>query len=254
MLLSPYKCVSMTYSLRIADIPLSERPRERLLAQGAKNLATAELLAILLGTGQGKGKLSAVGLGQYILQQFSQHQRDPMDVLRDINAQELINIHGVGPAKATTILAAIELGKRAFQSRPTERTVIDSPVTAAAALSHDLMWQAQERFAIVMLDAKNQLLGFKVITIGTATETLAHPREIFREVLRQGATRVIIAHNHPTGNVEPSPEDIALTKQLLRAAQFLNIPLLDHLILGDGNHLSLRQIMTALWEEYPQGD
>lgn len=244
----------MVYSLRIADIPASERPRERLMALGAKNLTTSELIAILLGTGQGKGKLSAVGLGQYILQQLSQNQRDPMDVLRDINHQELIDIHGVGPAKATTILAAVELGKRAFLSRPTERTVIDSPVAAAAALSHDLMWQSQERFAIVLLDAKNQLLSTKVITIGTATETLAHPREIFREVLRQGATRLIIAHNHPTGSVEPSPEDIALTEKLLKAAQFLYIPLLDHLILGDGNHQSLRKTMTTLWDKYPQGD
>jgi DNA repair protein RadC len=244
----------MTYSLRIADIPASERPRERLMALGAKNLGTAELIAILLATGQGKGKLSAVGLGQYILQQLSQHQRDPMDVLRDIKHQELINIHGVGPAKATTILAAVELGKRAFLSRPTERTVIDSPVAAAAALSHDLMWQAQERLAVLLLDAKNQLLGTKVITIGTATETLAHPREIFREVLRQGATRVIIAHNHPTGSVEPSQEDIALTEQLLQGAQLLSIPLLDHLILGDGNHQSLRIMMPTLWDRYPQED
>ncbi len=244
----------MTYSLRIADIPTSERPRERLMAHGAKNLTTAELIAILLGTGQGKGKLSAVGLGQYILQQLSQNQRDPMDVLRDINHQELINIHGVGPAKATTILAAVELGKRAFLSRPTERTVIDSPVAAAAALSHDLMWQKQERLAVLLLDAKNQLVGTKVITIGTATETLAHPREIFREVLRQGATRLIIAHNHPTGSVEPSDNDVALTEQLLQGAQLLSVPLLDHLILGDGNHQSLRITMPTLWDTYPQAD
>ncbi len=244
----------MTYSLRIADIPSSERPRERLMAQGAKNLATAELIAILLGTGQGAGKLSAVGLGQYILQQLSQHQRDPIDVLRYINHQELMEIHGVGPAKATAILAAVELGKRVFQSRPTERTIIDSPAAAAASLSHELMWQTQERFAVLLLDVKNQLLGTKVITIGTATETLAHPRDIFREVLRQGATRIIIAHNHPTGNVEPSQEDILLTEQLLKAAQLLCIPILDHLILGDGNFQSMRQAIAKLWEDYPQED
>jgi len=244
----------MTYSLRIADIPSSERPRERLMAQGAKNLATAELIAILLGTGQGAGKLSAVGLGQYILQQLSQHQRDPIDVLRYINHQELMEIHGVGPAKATTILAAVELGKRVFQSRPTERTIIDSPTAAAASLSHELMWQTQERFAVLLLDVKNQLLGTKVITIGTATETLAHPRDIFREVLRQGATRIIIAHNHPTGNVEPSQEDILLTEQLLKAAQLLCIPILDHLILGEGNFQSMRQAIGKLWEDYPQED
>jgi DNA repair protein RadC len=243
----------MTYSLRIADIPTSERPRERLMTQGAKNLTTAELIAILLATGQGKGKLSAIGLGQYILQQLGQNQRDPMEVLRDIHPQELMNFHGIGPAKATTILAAVELGKRAYQSRPTERTVIDSPTAAASALSHDLMWQNQERFAVLLLDAKNQLLGTKVITIGTATETLANPRDIFREVLRQGATRVIIAHNHPTGNVEPSSDDITLTTRLLQGGQLLCVPILDHLILGNGNHQSLR-IATSLWDEYPQGE
>lgn len=243
----------MTYCLRIADLPTTERPRERLLTHGAKNLATAELIAILLGTGQGQGKLSAVGLGQFILQELGKNQRDPLAVLREITPQELMQIHGIKAAKAATIVAAVELGKRAFQSRPLERTIIDSPAAAAASLSQDLMWQAQERFAVLLLDVKNRLIGTQVITIGTATETLASPREIFREVIRQGATRVIVAHNHPSGNVEPSPQDIELTRQLLAGAQFLDVPLLDHLILGDGNHQSLREI-TTLWNEYPQGD
>lgn len=243
----------MTYSLRIADLPTNERPRERLMAIGAKSLATAELIAILLGTGQGPGKLSAVGLGQYILNQLSLHQRDPLSVLRNISVQELTQIHGIGPAKATTILAAVELGKRVFQSRSPDLAMIDSPQAAADALSQDLMWQPQERFGLLFMDVKNRLLGTQVLTIGTATETLAHPRDIFREVIRQGATRAIVSHNHPSGNLEPSPEDIALTKQLLAGAQFLAIPLLDHLILGNGDFRSLRQT-TSLWEEYPQGD
>lgn len=243
----------MTYSLRIADLPSDERPRERLVAHGPKTLSSAELIAILLGTGQGKGKLSAVGLGQYILNQLSENDRDPLSVLRNVSIQELTRIHGIGTAKATTIIAAIELGKRVFQSRPPELAVIDTPQSAADALSHDLMWQTQERFAVLMLDVKNRLLGRKVLTIGTATETLAHPRDIFREVIRQGATRLIVSHNHPSGNVEPSPEDISLTRQLLAGAQFLAIPILDHVILGNGDHSSLRQT-TDLWEEYPQGD
>jgi len=115
------------------------------------------------------------------------------------------------------------------------------------------MWQPQERFAVLLLDVKNRLIGTKVMTIGTATETLASPREIFREVIRQGATRVIVAHNHPSGNVEPSSQDIELTRQLLAGAQLLGIPILDHLILGNGNHQSLREL-TDLWQEYPQGD
>lgn len=243
----------MTYSLRIADIPSSERPRERLIAYGPKSLATAELIAILLATGQGKGKLSAVGLGQYILQQLSQYGQDPLAVLRDISVAELMQIHGIKEAKASTIVAAIELGKRAFVSRPIDRAAIESPAAAAAALSNDLMWQKQEKFAVLLLDVKNRLLGTQVITIGTATETLAHPRDIFREVIRQGATRLIVAHNHPSGSLEPSQEDINLTKQLLTGAQVLAIPLLDHLILGNGDHLSLRET-TTLWDEFPQGD
>lgn len=243
----------MTYSHRILDLPTTERPRERLIAHGAKSLATGELLAILLGTGQGPGKLSAVGLGQHILHQFSEGQRDPLAMLRDASIHELTQIAGVGPAKACTILAAIELGKRVLSSRPAERMVIDDPALAAAALGPDLMWQSQERFALLLLDIKHQLIGTRIITIGTATETLAHPRDIFREVIRQGAVRAILAHNHPSGNLDPSPEDLVLTRQLLAGGQILGIPLLDHLILGNGNHLSLRQT-TELWQEFPQGD
>ncbi len=239
----------MTYNLRIADLPLSERPRERLLAVGAKNLSNAELIAILLATGQGKGKLSAVGLGQYILQYLSANQRDSLDVLREISPNELMKIPGVGLAKATTILAGIELGKRAFQFRPNVKAIIDNPNAAAAAFSPELMWQSQERFAVLMLDTKNSLIGTQVITIGIATETLVHPREVFREAIRQSATNIIIAHNHPSGNLEPSEEDKILTENLLQSSELLNIPILDHLILGNGDYSSIRNV-TDLWAEY----
>jgi DNA repair protein RadC len=243
----------VTYSLKIADMPLGDRPRERLMAEGSRTLATAELIAILLGTGQGPGKLSAVGLGQYLLNHLGQHQCDPLAAMRAISVAELTQIPGIGPAKATTILAAIELGKRVYQSRPPESTVVDDPAIAAAALSHDLMWQTQERFAVLMLDVKHRLLGTRVISVGTATETLAHPREIFREVLKQSATRLIVAHNHPSGNLEPSEEDLQLTEQLLSGAHFLGIPLLDHLILGNGDFLSLRKT-TDLWKTYSEDE
>lgn len=253
VLFLPPRNFGMTYTVRIADMPPSERPRERLIACGASTLATAELIAILLGTGQGKGKLSAVGLGQYVLRVLGENERDPLVVLRDISVGELTQISGVGPAKASTILAAIELGKRVFQASPPEGREIRSPAEAAAFLSHELMWQSQERFATIVLDVKNRALAKKVVSIGTATETLAHPREIFRETIRQGGTRLIVAHNHPSGSVEPSQEDVLLTEQLLQGAQILSVPLLDHVILGSGNFHSLRQ-STALWEEYPQGD
>jgi len=219
-----------------------------LASHGARMLSSAELLAILLATGQGPGKLSAVGLGHLVLQEMSQHSRDPLGVLREVSLQELTQIHGVGPAKATAILAAIELGKRVYQSGPPEKTIVSDPSIAASALSYDLMWQAQERFAVVMLDVKNAIIGKQVITIGTATETLAHPREIFRSLIKQGAVSGIVAHNHPSGNLDPSPEDIQLTRLLLQSAEILSIPLLDHLILGHGNFVSLRE-RTELWDE-----
>ncbi len=239
----------MVYNVRITDLPPSERPRERLLELGAKSLATAELIAILLGTGQGKGELSAVGLAQYLLNQLGQNKREPLAALRDITAAELMEIKGIGPAKATTILAGVELGKRIFQFRPPCKAVIDSPSAAAAAFSYDLMWQSQERFAVLLLDTKNALIGTHVITVGIATETLIHPRELFREAIRQSATSVIIAHNHPSGNIEPSLEDLNLTVKLLECASLLGIPILDHLIIGNGEYRSIRQT-SNLWDGY----
>ncbi|ANV83115.1 hypothetical protein AWQ21_01130 [Picosynechococcus sp. PCC 7003] len=241
----------MNYSPRIQDIPASERPRERLVAVGAKYLSNAELIAILISTGDRHRNLSAVGLAQFILHTCSQGKRDPFDVLRHTTPQELTSIPGVGLAKAAQILAGIELGKRIFQAKPSEKIIVDSPEAAAIALSNDLMWQDQERFAVLCLDVKNTLIATRVVTIGLATETLAHPREIFREVIKHGATRLIIAHNHPSGNVDPSPEDLQLTERLLQSAQILGIPLLDHLILGRDNFGSLRQ-KTDLWDCYPQ--
>lgn len=237
----------MVYNLRIADLPVNERPRERLLELGAKNLSTAELIAILLGTGQGKGKLSAVGLAQYILNQLSENKRDPLDVLRNMSPTELMNVHGIGPAKATTILAGVELGKRTFQFRPSARAIIDSPNAAAAAFSHELMWQNQERFAVLLLDTKNSLISTQVITIGIATETLIHARELFREAIRESATNLIVAHNHPSGNLAPSVEDLTLTERLLKCADIIGIPILDHLIIGNGDFHSIRQ-NSHLWD------
>ncbi len=241
------------YSLRMADIPTQDRPRERLLAQGSRYLANAELLAILLGTGQGPGKLSAVGLGQLILSELGKNGADPLKMLRDAGPGELMQIDGVGPAKATTILAAIELGRRIFLARPSDGTVIDSPEIAASVLSSEMSWESQEHFGVILLDIKHRLIGQSIATKGTATETLSHPRETFKTAIRQGATRILIAHNHPSGSLDPSPDDISLTRQMLQSGQILNIPVLDHLILSYGKFLSLRQ-HTQLWEEYPQDE
>ena len=203
------------YNLRVKDMPKDQRPRERLLTYGAKTLSASELLAILLGTGLSGGsqKLSAVNLGQHILNELGQSGRQSLEALRHSSAAELMTVPGVGEAKAATILAAIELGKRVLQTRPSEHTIVDDPSIAAAALSQDLMWQTQERFALVLLDVKHRLLGTQVVSVGTATETLAHPRELFQAILRQGATRAIVAHHHPSGSPEPISQNLEPTRR-----------------------------------------
>lgn len=241
------------YTLRIADLPSQDRPRERLLSQGSRTLANAELLAILLGTGQGPGKLSALGLGQLLLSQLSAYDGDPLSHLREIEASELLRVAGIGPAKAATILAALELGRRVYLARPPERSLIDSPAAAAAVLSGEMMWASQEHFAVVLLDVKNRLIGQHIVTKGLASETLSHPRETFRMAVRQGASRILVAHNHPSGDLQPSSSDLHLTAQLLQAGQIMGIPVLDHLILGGGSFCSLRE-QTGLWQQYPQSD
>lgn len=238
------KATSKQRSNRVKDVAADFKSTE--LGQIIKGLSTAELIAVLLSSSQ-------ESVGQIVLQELSQNGQEPLQVLRDISNKELLKIFGVGPAKAKIILAAVELGKRVFYPQVALGTLVDSPAKAASALSYDLMSQAQEKFAVLLLDVKNRLIGNQVITIGTATETLAHPKDIFRVAIRQGATRAIVAHNHPSGCTEPSSEDINLTRQLLAGAQLLSIPLLDHLILGDGEYQSLRQT-TQLWDQYPQGD
>lgn len=229
-----------SFSRHHRALPIGENPRDRLLEVGASALSISELLSILVGT----------ELGQPLLQMLNADGLDPLKRLQGITVEELTTVLGIGIAKATTMIAAIEVGKRVFLPKPEKLTVVDDPSVAVAALSQELMWQGQEKFAIVLLDIKHRLLGTHVVTVGTATETLAHPRDVFRVAISRGATRILIAHNHPSAAVEPSSEDLALTKQFLQSAEILGIPVLDHLILGGGEYRSLRAT-TALWQEYP---
>jgi DNA repair protein RadC len=241
------------YTLRVRDMPQAERPRNRLFSLGPGALSTAELLALLLGTGTGSSHLSAVGLAQHLLQRLREGDADVLERLQRVTPEELCEIRGIGSAKAAVIIAAVELGKRIYNRGPVQGTVIDDPGIAASALSQQLMWEERELLAIVCLNIKHQILSTKVLTVGTPTETLAHPRDIFGLALRSGAARIIIAHNHPSGDISPSKDDIALTRQLLQGATVVGLPVLDHLILGQGNYRSLRQT-TTLWQEEPQGD
>ena len=243
--------IAPAHSLCHAQLPTSalEHPRVRLIEQGISSLSNKELVELLLRTGTHITGQSTADLAAAVLQLGEQRKPgSPLIALRHISSTELQSIAGIGEAKAATILAALELGKRAFCAAPPRNTLIDSPEQASAALAADLMWELQERFAVLHLDVKNRLLRTEVITIGSATETLAHPRDIFRSAVQQGDTvRLIVAHNHPSGSLDPSNEDIALTKQLIEASKILGIPIMDHLILGEGKFLSLKAT-SGLWD------
>lgn len=225
-----------------------ESPLDRLQLCGPGVLSTEELLTLLLDKGT---SLSSSALVQRVIEAMQHGDGNLRQRLLRVEMAELMAISGIGAAKAARVIAAIELGRRLYLHAPPLGTVIDTPDLAVAALSPHLMCKPFEGFVVVCLDIKHRFVSSKLLSMGTDTETLAHPRIIFGEALRRGATRIIVGHNHPSGEVDPSPDDIALTRQLLKAGVLLDMPVLDHLILGCGTYKSLRQC-TTLWEEVPQ--
>ena len=231
---------------RVKDLPKEEQPREQVLEHGPKNRSTAELLATLIGS-SGKGETSAPSIAQTLLAHLeTTSDQGALRAFRDISAAELQQVAGIGPSKAAAIIAAVELGKRVYSPGVVKGTVIDDPTLAAEAFSQSLMWEPKEKFGVLHLNVKQKLIGRSIISVGTATETIANPRDVFRAALQKGAVRIVVAHNHPTAEVEPSKDDLALTKQLIEAGKLMSIPVLDHLILGGGTFTSLRQT-TNLW-------
>jgi DNA repair protein RadC len=171
---------------------------------------------------------------------------------RHITSSQLQQVKGISQKRAARILAALELGKRAYAAPPTLATV-DDPGVAASLLKYDLAYSEVERFAVIVLNIKHRAIAKEVISVGSKTECIANPGEIFRTVLKHNGTRCIVAHNHPSSSVEPSPEDIALTRSLLIGGQTLGIALLDHVILSGDQWYSIRQ-QSQLWQEVSQGD
>lgn len=223
---------SPTYMLR--DIPEGERPRERMLRQGASALSSAELLAILLRTGTVAE--SAVRLAERILRESGS-----LRSLTDMRLEQLTAIKGVGPAKALQIQAGIELGRRLARTSDEERPVIRSPHDAADLLVEELRFLKKEHFVCLFLNTKNHVIGRETISVGSLNATVVHPREVFRSAIQRCSASIICAHNHPSGDPTPSKEDIELTARLTEAGDIVGIELLDHLIIGDRSFISLKE-------------
>ncbi len=221
-------------ALMIRDVHMADRPRERLIRQGPESLSNQELIAILLRTGTKQE--SVLHLANRVLTFFEQIQE-----LKNATLEEMMSVKGIGEAKAVQLLAAVELGRRLAQQQTNEKFTIRSPKDAATYLMPDMVSLQQEHFVVLFLNVKNQILHKQTIFIGSLNASIVHPREIFREAVKRSAASIICAHNHPSGNPTPSAEDIDVTKRLLEAGKLMGIELLDHVIIGDHQFISLKE-------------
>ena len=217
----------------VREMPRNERPREKMLQEGAKALSNAELLAILLRTGS-KAE-SVTHLAERVLAQYAQ---DGLHSLGDMPPRLLAGVKGIGAVKAVTVAAAIELGKRVF-SRPLERTVIRSPQDVINNLA-ELQYLHQEEFRVIFLNTKNDIVAKRMISRGTINSAVLGPREVFHRAVKLMAAAIILVHNHPSGDPNPSREDIELTRNMVQARNIMGIAVLDHVIIGNSSYVSFK--------------
>ncbi len=207
--------------MRIKDIAKADRPREKLEKYGPEKLSDVELLAILLRTGT--KKLNVLKLSQKILQKYEKEK------FINLSIQDLKSISGVGTVKACEIIACFELGKRMLKDKKT--SILLSPKDVWERME-DIRGSKKEHFVVFYLDSRNQEIKREIISIGTLNESLVHPREVFESAIKNNAASIIVAHNHPSGDLEPSQEDIEITKKLVHAGKILNINIIDHVIVS----------------------
>ncbi len=222
------------YHLRIQDYPLGERPRERLQYYGASALSNAELLAILLRVGS-PGE-NAIELSTRLLIEFG-----GLAGLAKAGFGDLTQVKGISTAKTAQLKAALEVGRRLLLSSPDARPQITSPIDAANLLMLQMGSLEQENLRTILLDTKNRVLDSPTVYIGNVNSSIIRVSEIFREAIRANATALIVAHNHPSGDPTPSPEDVQVTRSIVQAGNLLGIEVLDHLVIGHQNFVSLRE-------------
>ena len=223
-----------TATYRIMDLEEAERPRERLVKLGAQALSQAELLAILLRVGV-PGE-SAVQVGQRLLREFG-----GLTGLHRASIDEICSQHGIKIAKAAQIKAAIELGRRLAVAVPEDRPVVNSPDDAAALVLYEMSALEHEELRVVLLDIRNRVQDVVTVYQGSTTSAQVRVGELFKAAVRRNTPAMIVIHNHPSGDPAPSPEDVALTRAIIQAGNLLDVNVLDHLVIGRGRYVSLKE-------------
>lgn len=217
----------------IKEMPKTERPRERLVSHGVFSLSNEELLAILLRTGY--QDQSVIELSKRVL-----YHLHGLEDLKNMTVQELLMIKGIKLAKATTLIAAIELGRRLSRTVHLEKYRIHSPDDIFNLLSSEIAHLEQEHFMVLYLNTKSEVIHREMIFKGTVNQTLIHPREIFKQAVKLSSAAVIFCHNHPTGDSTPSNADLEATDKMVEAARIMGIDLIDHIIIGKGEFYSIK--------------
>lgn len=229
------------YVLMIRDLAEEDRPRERLIEVGERALSSAELIAIILRVGT-KG-VSAVRLAERLLVEF-----DGLPGLGRASVAGLSSVSGVGSAKAVQIKAALELGRRMVASAPEERPKVTSPADAANLLMSEMMLLEQEHLRVILLNTRNEVLSMPTIYQGSLNTSIIRVGELFRQAIRANAAALIVAHNHPSGDPSPSPEDIGVTRQLVKAGKLLDVNVLDHIVIGHQRYVSIKERQLVRFE------
>jgi DNA repair protein RadC len=225
---------NVEYTFTIHDMARGDRPRERLLELGERALSTSELLAISLRTGVGGENV--VRLAERLLSQFG-----GLPGLARATISELTEVKGIGPAKAVEIKAALELGRRLLASTPAERPRVATPADAANLLMSEMTFLEQEHLKVVLLDTRNRVLSTPTVYVGSLNTSVIRIGELFRMAIRNNAAAMIVAHNHPSGDPAPSPEDVKVTRELVKAGKLLDIEILDHIVIGRQRFVSLKE-------------
>jgi DNA repair protein RadC len=221
-------------SFTIHDLPHFERPRERLSRLGPDALSGPELLALVIGRGVA-GK-SALTIGQELIGRFGSVQG-----VSEATIEELSTIKGVGPAKAVQLKASFELGKRQWlEAEKPYSGDIRNPADVAKAVRATIKDKAKEHFKLILLNTRNRVTGIFTVSIGTLNASLVHPREVFRMAIQHAASSVVLAHNHPSGDPEPSDDDIALTRRLCESGRLLGIEVIDHIVVAGDAFISFK--------------
>jgi len=226
--------MSKDSSFTVRDLPKPERPRERLQKFGPEALSAQELLALVIG--RGIPKKSVMNIAQELLAKFGN-----VKAIGQATIEELSQIKGIGLAKAAQIKACFELGKREDLEPELKHFDIKDPEAVVKAIRASIQDKAKEHFKLILLNPRNKIIGISTISVGTLNASLVHPREVFKDAIKHSAASVVLAHNHPSGDPEPSEDDLKITKKLVESGTILGIEVIDHIVIGKNNFCSFKE-------------